>query len=934
MTQKRNNHKFLMLYVRKSMNLALVLSVGALILVFAMSTAGGFSYFLQKRSISVTIEESPVDLIISQKYYLGRKGQLVHPLYLADAVTSLPYVENVTILATKPLEVNITTNYERKGNDTICIVGLWSRKPINVTLSQGNPPAFSLNWTEAYPLPPRSLYNILVSEDFFHKYDIALGESLLLSTRGWEPVNGIVSGATPLRLSQLIEELGIQDSMFFAGYDKTKLASLDQYPLVVAHINLVTQMLASKMPGIPSTFFVKLNQTAFLNPWDVDITVSNLKDLGRELLLNVNNASSTRVGAEFKATLIQAWPTAAILQELSGFININRLTVFAFGSTMAVVGWHFYGMLSQAVITARAGELQLIRIRGASRKSLAKSIALIVVVAGITGTIAGIFLSYLFTVAMTTYLLGVTIAPEDLSMAFSVYSLVIYSLFGLAAALLSQRRVFSQIKGIKPAGEREIPRAEKGWSLAGTLGLIIAFSLGVMKAVSWIFGLDIIGEGQATNPITSAFLLLIRLLDRTVLDALGALFLTYALVNFVAMQPRVLFATAHAVSRALSKPLALLSKRIIQGKSARMVGGMIITSLLIFNVVSAHLGHAGVEAAWTNLSIAVIGADVRIDMQEEAVPYVFQSLDNMSDLAGYTQILFVKEAVLGTPLAGTPAYIIDSAEYAALVDGIDLSFLNVLKSMSDLGIVVSDFFHDIGVLNQGDLVKLGDKELTVMDFVSHLPGTFSVPSLDRFAVVDANTTEGVDYIILSRTVLVKVGEHQPEEVVEDIIKGLPSNMTKSCTLATRSSAMSEFSQRMSISEIAENVMSLLFVASLVSVAFAITAIGVVTYSEAIERRHLDALLRIRGVTRRQLLSMILSEALTFFLFSLIIGSFTGYVMASGYTAYFSTAFPIHASPTLAHELVIQLLTLLAIYLVVSLAPSLYAMRKTARFHVH
>lgn len=923
MTQKRNNHKFLMLYVRKSMNLTLVLSVGALILVFAMSTAGGFSYFLQKRSISVTIEESPVDLIISQKYYLGIKGQLVHPLYLADAVTSLPYVENVTILATKPLEVNITTNYERKGNDTICIVGLWSRKPINVTLSQGNPPAFSLNWTEAYPLPPRSLYNILVSEDFFHKYDIALGESLLLSTHGWKPVNGIVSGATPLRLSQLIEELGIQDSMFFAGYDKTKLASLDQYPLVVAHINLVTQMLASKMPGIPSTFFVKLNQTAFLNPWDVDITVSNLKGLGRELLLNVNNASSTYVGKEFKPAFIQAWPTAAILQELSGFININRLTVFAFGFTMAVVGWYFYGMLSQAVITARVGELQLIHIRGASRKSLSNSVAVMVVVAGITGTIVGIFLSYLFTVAMTTYLLGVTIAPEDLSMAFSVYSLVIYSLFGLAAALLSQRRVFSQIGDIKlSGGERELPSVEKGWGLAGTLGLIVAFSLGVMKAVSWIFGLDIIGEGQAINPITSAFLLLIRLLDRTVLDALGALFLAYALVNFVAMEPRVLSATVHAVSCALSKPLALLSKRIIQGKSARMVGGMIITSLLILNVVSAHLGHAGVEAAWTNLSIAVIGADVRIDMQEEAVPYVFQSLDNMSDLAGFTQILFVKEAVLGTPLAGTPAYIIDSAEYATLVDGIGHSFLNVLKSMPDLGIVVSNFFHDIGVLDQGDLVKLGDKELTVMDFVSYLPGTFSVPSLDRFAVVDAKTTEGVDYIILSRTVLVKVGEYQPEEVVEDIIKGLPSNMTKLCTLATRSSAMSEFSQRMSISEIAENVMSLLFVASLVSVAFAITAIGVMAYSEAIERRSLDALLRIRGVTRRQLLSMILSEALTFFLFSLIIGFFTGYVMACGYTAYFSTAFPIHASPILASELVIQLLTLLAIYLVVSLAPSL------------
>lgn len=941
MTKKRSKDKFLMLYVRKSLRLALVLSIGAVILVFAMSTAGGFSYFSVKRSMSLVIDESPVDLVIIQKDYGPRAwkwGPEIPPRYVGDVINSTPYVNNLIIMALKPAigpgptRLRVITNNVVKGSERICVVGLWSRESVNFTLSQGSTPPFSL--TRYQDL---GFHGMLVSDDLFQKYNMSLGSRIKVDR--WDPATeesewklwDTVVGVTKLTLSQLIEELGIQNVIHFTGYDKAKLASLDQYPFVIARLSTINNALP--LEKMSSIYFMKFDKKVYMNPWDVDITVNSLESLGEELLLDVNNASSRIIDREFDVASEEYWPTITSLEEMSGFIRMNIITVFAFGFTMTAVGWYFFGMLSQTIITTKVREFQLLHIRGASRKSLSRSMTILVAIAGVIGTIVGLFLGFLVTTFMTPLILGVSVSSDDLSMTFGGVSLFFYSSFGLIASLLSQRAAFSRIKTIRLQGEQGEPEVEKGKSLTGIVILIIALILGAIKATEWIFGLKILRGGQTTNPITSAFLMLIGLIDKTILDTLGAIFLAYALVNLLSMQPKILSTMSYTISSALSPLLALLSKKIMHGKSLKMIGGMVITSLLVFNIVSAHMGHAGINTAWTNLSTAVVGADIRIDMQEEVALYILQTLDNTSGVSGYTQILLVKTAI-GTPLGGTPIYIIETTNYTELVDGIDSSLINALKSLNGAGILVSDFFYDIGVLNNGDLVKIEDKELIIIGFIKNLPGTLSIPTLERFAVADVKVIENVNYTVLSRSVLVKIGPRQPEEVVNNIAESVPDNMKQLYTAATRSSAMTKFSHRMSISQIAEDVMTLLFVASLVSFAFAVTAVGVMAYNDAIERRRLDALLRIRGVTRLQLLNMILSEALTFFLFSFIVGFFTGFVMASGYTAYFSAPFPVAASPAIFHGLLIQLLSLLAVYLLVFLVPSVYAMRKTARFYVH
>lgn len=943
MTEKKGASKLVMLYVRKNMRLVLVLSIGAIILVFAVSTAGGFSYFSVKRSMSLVIDESPVDLVVIQKDYGPRAmeyGPRISPRYVGDMFNSTPYVDNLIISALQPafqpmptsLNVSIYNDNVVKGYERICIVGLWSKHTINFTLSQGSTPQFSLARHQ-----DRGFRGMLVSDNFFQKYNMSLGDRIKVDR--WDPatekleweLGDTVVGVTKLTLSQLIEELGILDVVHLAGYDKAKLASLDQYPFVIARLLRINYALP--LERMPSIYFMKFDKEVYMNPWDIDITMNNLESLGEELLLNANNASSRKIGREFNVASEKYWPTTTSLEEMSEFIHMNIITVFVFGFTMAAVGWYFYSMLSQTIIATKMGEFQLLQIRGASRKSLSKSMTLLVAIAGATGTVVGLFLGFLVTTFMTPPILGVSVSSDDLSMTFGAVSLFFYSFFGLIASLLSHRTAFSRIKTIGLQGKQEEPEVKKGKSLTGIAILTIALILGAIKATEWIFGLEILAGGQTTNPITSAFLMLIGLIDKTILDTLGAILLAYALVNLLSMQPKILSTMSYTISSALSPPLALLSKKIMHSKSLKMTGGMVITSLLVFNIVSAHMGYAGITTAWTNLSTAVVGADIRIDMQEEVAPYIFQTLDNTSGVTDYTQILLVKTAI-GTPLGGTPIYIIETAKYTALVDGIDSSLMSISKSLNDTGILVSDFFRDIGVLNHGDSVRLKDKELIVMGFVKNLPGTLSIPTLEKFAVTDVKVIEDVNYTVLFRSVLVKTGDRQPEEIVNDIAENMPENMKQLYIVATRSSAMTKFSHRMSISQIAEDVMTLLFVASLVSFAFAITAIGVMAYNDAIERRRLDALLRIRGVTRLQLLNMILSEALTFFLFSFIVGFFTGFVMASGYTTYFSAAFPIYASPSVSYELLIQLFSLLAVYLLIFLVPSIYAMRKTARFHVH
>lgn len=939
MTEKRSKNRLLMLYVRKNMRLALVLSIGAIILVFAMSTAGGFSYFSVKRSMSLVIDESPVDLVVIQKDYgpqAMKYGPQIKPRDVGDMFNSTPYVNNLIILALQPAlqpmptRLRVSMNYEVKGAEYICIVGLWSKHTVNFTLSQGSTPPFSRPEDWGYQ-------GMLVSDDLFQKYNMSLGSRVKVDRYNprteeseWQLLDSVV-GVTQLTISQLIEELGIQGVINFAGYDKAELASLDQYPFVIARLSTIHKALP--IEKMPSIYFMKFDKEVYMNPWDIDITVDSLESLGEELLLNANNASSRIIDREFNVASEKYWPTITNLEEMSEFIHMNIITVFAFSFTMATVGWYFYGMLSQTIIATQMAEFQLLHIRGASRKSISKSMTFLVAIAGVTGTIVGLFLGFLVTTIMTPPILGVSVSSDDLSMTFGGVSLFFYSFFGLIASLLSHRTAFSRIKTIGLQGKQEELEVKKGKSLTGIVVLVIALILGATKATEWIFGLEILTGGQTTNPITSAFLMLIGLIDKTILDTLGAIFLAYALVSLLSMQPKILSTMSHTISSALSPPLALVSKKIIHGKSLKMIGGMVITSLLVFNIVSVHMGHAGITTAWTNLSTAVVGADIRIDMQEEVAPYIFQTLDNTSGVSGYTRILLIKTAI-GTPLGGTPIYIIETTNYTALVGGIDSSLISALKSLNGAGILVSNFFYDIGVLNNGDLVKLEDKELMVMGFIKNLPGTLSIPTLEKFAVADIKVIEDVNYTVIFRSVLVKTGDSQPEEIVNYIAESVPDNMKQLYTAATMSSAMTKFSYRMSISQIAEDVMTLLFVASLVSFTFAITTIGVMAYNDAIERRRLDALLRIRGVTRLQLLNMILSEALTFFLFSFIVGLFTGYVMASGYTTYFSVTFPIKASPGVSYELLIQLLSLLAVYLLAFLAPSVYAMRKTARFHAH
>jgi len=365
-------------------------------------------------------------------------------------------------------------------------------------------------------------------------------------------------------------------------------------------------------------------------------------------------------------------------------------------------------------------------------------------------------------------------------------------------------------------------------------------------------------------------------------------------------------------------------------KSAKMAGIMVVASLLIFNTVSANMGYCGVEVAWKNLSTTIVGADIRIDMPEEVSLPVIQLLDNISGVDDYAQILMVVPK-LGPPLGSCVVYAIDPEKYAYIlkIKG------GGPESMTAGEIFVSDFFHEIGFLNVGDPVALeGEKELVVRGFIESLPGLLSIPPVERFAVISVGSIEDLDCTIISRTLLVRVNGIQPDIVVEDLMNSLPESVRLKLSIATESQIAAKFGGRMAAPLIVESVMSMLLIASMVGVVFAALALVVMGYSEAIERRSLDALLRVKGVTRWQLLGMAFSEALCTLALSLIIGFFAGYAMASGYTSYFSAAFPINATPIPSYELATQLLMLITTYLTAFLAPAIYAMKKPARLHIH
>lgn len=925
----RVKERLLMVYVRRNIRLTLILSIGALILVLVASSSGGFCYFSSKKSMSLAAKESPVDVVFRQETYIAGTRTLPRPHEFIQMIYDEANVVDAYGLAAILVDLNVTVNRKDRGIHRILILLVSKREDFNITLSQGS--------------PIRGSTEMLVSEDFFEKFNATLGERITLKkVISKKPLklqyfSGYATGVTPKHFSQLTKELGLHEALLLAGHTGAELLSFDEYPFVLLDMSSTILPLyfldyASRhhlLPSILATFFVKFDDEVYLNPWDTEITVFNLEELAQNLRQDMNNYTSTQLGYEYNVISIRAVPAATMFQELSQFININKLTVIAFGATVAFVGWYFYTSLTQTALSARTKELQLMRIRGISQKSITRSVSLIVLASGIIGTIAGLLLGFVLTTNIGPAILNISITQADITQTFGISSLLFYAFFGLAASTISQRQALSKVKTAMLTAEEDM-EAKTKMGLTEKLVLAIALILGSVKVASWLLRIDLVSSGQTANPITSALLLFMRLIDQTILDALGALLLIYALVTIVSRRPEILSTLSQWVSRALSPRLSLLSKKLMSAKSAKMAGIMVVASLLIFNTVSANMGYCGVKIAWKNLSTTIVGADIRIDMPEEASLPVIQLFDNISGVDDYTQILTVTLKI-GSPLGSSVVYAVDPKKYAAVlkIKG------GVPESMTAGDVFVSDFFHETGLQNIGDTVALGgEKELVVRGFIKSLPGLLSIPPIERFAVISVGSIEDIDYTVISRTLLVRVNGVQPDIVVEDLMNSLHENVRLKLSTATESRIAAKFGGRMAAPLIVESVMSMLLIASVVGMVFAALALGVMGYSEAIERRSLDALLRVKGVTRWQLSGMALSEALCTLALSLIIGFFAGYAMASGYTYYFSAAFPINAAPAPSYELVTQLLILTVTYLIAFLAPALYATKKPVRFHIH
>lgn len=923
--------KLLLVYLRRNIRLGLTLSVGALILVTIAASSGGFCYLTSKKAMSLAAKESPVDAVFRQEIYTTQAGGgriLPYPHEFFQLICNETDVVDAYGLATVIVNLNVTVNRNDTGIHRVMIVAVSKREGFNVTLTQGS--------------QIKRYNDFIVSEGFSEEFNVALGDEVkLVQVISKKPLktrtmSGSAIGITPKHFSQLTEELGLHDSLLLAGYTQAELLSFNAYPFVLVNMNNLEMRsfleYASRQyvfPSILATFFVKFDENVYLNPWDTEITVFNLNERAKALRQEMNNFTSTRMGYEYDVISITAVPAENVFQDLSQFINISRLTVIAFGATVAFVGWYFYSSVSKATLSARTRELQLMRVRGIPQKSITRSISLIVVASGIIGSATGLLLGFLITTDIGPLALNTALTEADIAQTFGIASLLFYAFFGLAASLISQRQALSKIKTVMPKTEEIAAAGKSKMSLSEKVVLTVAVALGLIKVADWLLGINLVSGSQTANPIASAAMLFFRLVDQTVLDALGALLLIYALVTIVSRRPRILSTISQWISRVFSPRLSLVSKKLMSVKSAKMAGTMVVVSLLIFNTVSTNMGYRGVEAAWKDLSRMVVGADIRIDAPEEAAIAVVQQLDNNSYVEEYTQI-FILACEIGSPLGSSVIYAINPERYATVLrigaEG--------LESIKPGEIVVSEFFQEMGLLDIGDKVDLnGEKELTVRGFIKSVPGLLSVPPIERFAVMNKESVQGGSYIIITRTLLVRLNSSQPDTVIADLMSKTPENIRPKLSTATESRIASEFGGRIAAPLIVESVVSMLLVASVIGVVFAALALGVMGYNESVERKSLDALLRVKGVKRWQLLGMAFSEALCILVLSLFIGFFAGYAMASGYTSYFSEAFPINASPAPSFELVTQTLMLIVAYLFAFLAPTVNALRKTTHVQI-
>jgi len=664
-----------------------------------------------------------------------------------------------------------------------------------------------------------------------------------------------------------------QDNLLIVSWEETFSKLLDAMP--------------SYSKPFSTQILVYLNRDALINPWDISSSLEAVRMVTAQA-----NQAVAKYGMNANNNLEQ------ILMSYQFTSMAMRFSFFIVALPVFFVAWYVGTTVSDVSYNLRRREIGLLLTKGFSTGQLFRMFLTESFMIGIIGGLIGVGLGFLLSPFFATAVGGELGAAPVLSQEVIVIAII----FSLAITLLSTFRPSRRASKLPPVDAlkeymyvEEVKPYRQRWPW-------IAFSLGLYKIVMFLFGINLFQIFAGRPPPFGNIFLLILLgiwifIDYYILTYIGPLLFFW---GFTKIFIRGSLKFQELVTRAARflGDLGTLATKNVQRNPARAAS----VAFLVALIIGYSFQTVGTLASEQDYTIRKVKADVGADISVQIA-----STANASSLASKIEELSgVASASLEYSLSGT----LPGQYYSMQIRAVDpekwLStayYENEWFSGNDVATVFQQMkMNNRTIILERNIAKSLEKNvgndvtLTIGSSILQLTivGFFGPVVTQQYYIQQYEYFSGPFW------------SYVPMELYESLSGSLYPSVRILVKLEPGADGKSVASEILELDNVANNVnyvrsaaeeletyqSDLLLTGSLniqrIGVVFSILAASVatslVTLVSLQERKREASIMSARGLSFKQLVTMLLAENLAIVVFSAILGIVVGLIVARGNVA--------------------------------------------------
>jgi len=693
------------------------------------------------------------------------------------------------------------------------------------------------------------------------------------------------------------------DNLLITDWDKTFASLLDSiYAKAIPYSPVDTQIL------------VFLDRGAIIGPWDIATSVSKVRTITSQI-----NNEILGYGAYAQNHLEN------VLNSLQYYSQTMRLQFLIFGLPVFFMAWYMATTVSDMSFNLRRREIGLLLTKGFSRGQLLRMFLSEAALIGLVGGLIGVGLSLLLSpffisVGGGQWFSGAPVVGLDTVVLAMVFSVVVTFL-----SVYRPARRASQLHAVDALKEHryveEVKPHKQRWPW-------VAFILGAYKIAMWLLGINLatlmMGRPPLANIIVTILLGIWIFIDVYILNYIGPILFFWGLTKLLIRGSLKFQELTVRVAKFLGD-LGSLATRNVQRNPARAAS----IAFLIALIIGYSFGTTGIYASERDFTIRQIKFNVGADISVSLTTLVnsSQTIDQIENLTGVSstalEYSFEGESTLRRMglIAVDPEKWLEIAYYERELftgDSVETAFH---KMTTDNNTIILE--REIAVpleLQVGDtiFVTIGSlsRALKVVGFFGLEPGegarildgpsyTSSVIYSSHSYVPEGLYYEANDSISATGRILVKLMPGADDTAVADQIRELEiDNISAVYSVAEE---LQEWQSNVLLSG-PVNVQFLGVVFAVVAASIGTTLVTLVSLKE---RSREVSIMSVRGLSFKQLVTMLLTENLAIVVFSMLLGTVVGLIIVHGNVAAMN-ATPYSVS-ILSHRMVFPIDTVLTLF---------------------